>query len=243
MSLHLARSVSTLEAGQCSHRDLSATNVFFGQDDRSYLIDWDCLYHPKLPFQPNTTVGTMGYIASFLKVTEGIAEGRRSWCECADRFALAVLITEILLVGPETASTNEDGSLFSQAQIDTPDHEFVQGQINRLRQISKSCASLTDQTFNSMNFAQCPSPETWISAVKYTLRNPQAVKSTRPRRGQYRRFVRVACSQCGARRHDGFNRSFSLWAQTTATRSNKCLHGPRRRPNESDRPITFGPDR
>jgi len=198
MSLNLARSVSALEAGQCSHRDLSATNVFFDQDDRAYLIDWDCLYHPKLSFQSNTTVGTMGYIASFLKVTEGHADGARSWCEYADRFALAVLIAEILLVGPETASPNEDGSLFSQAQIDALDHEFVQDQIKQLRQLSKSCASLVEQTFNSTSFTQCPSPDDWISALKYTSRNLRAVKATGSRKGRDRRFAHVACSQCGA---------------------------------------------
>jgi Protein tyrosine and serine/threonine kinase len=197
MSLNLARSVSTLEAGHCSHRDLSATNVFFAQNDRAYLIDWDCLYHPQLLFQPNTTVGTMGYIASFLKVTEGHADGKKSWCQCADRFALAVLIAEILLVGPETACPNEDGSLFSQAQIDTPGHQFVQDQIQQLRQFSKPCASLAEQAFNSTSFAECPSPGDWVGALKYTLRNLQTVKTNETHEGRYRRFVHVACSQCG----------------------------------------------
>ena len=198
MSLNLARSVSTLEAGQCSHRDLSATNVFFAQNDRAYLIDWDCLHHPKLPFQQNTTMGTMGYIASFLKVTEGNADGIRSWCECADRFALAVLIAEILLVGPATAAPQEDSSLFSQAQIDTPGHTFVQDQIKQLRQISRSCSPLAEQAFNSRSFAQCPSPDAWMDALKYTLRNPHNTKGSRPNEGRYRRFVRVTCSQCDA---------------------------------------------
>jgi len=198
MSLNLARSISALEAGRCSHRDLSATNVFFAQDDHAYLIDWDSMYHLKLPFQPNTTVGTMGYTASFLKVTEGNTNAKKTWCEYADRFALAVLIAEILLIGPETALPNEDGSLFSQAHIDTPGHEFVQNQIRRLRQFSKSCAALAKQAFNSTSFAQCPSPGDWIGALKYTLRNLQTVKTSDIHDRRYRRFVRVICSKCDA---------------------------------------------
>ena len=69
LGLALARCIDLLEAGQCSHRDLSGTNVFVDEEGRVWLIDFDCLYHPDLPFQANTTVGTMGYVAPFLKVT------------------------------------------------------------------------------------------------------------------------------------------------------------------------------
>jgi len=196
MCLSLAVCVSMLETGQCSHRDLSSTNVFFDENGCAYLIDWDCLYHPELPFQCNTPIGTMGYTAPFLKVTEGNTNGASSWCTCADRFALAALITEILLVGPETASTHEDGSLFSQAQIDTPEHEFVRDHIDKLKQISRPCAALAKQAFASSNFAECPSPSDWVGALKYTLYKQENTGKSRSDRGQHRRFVRVACSKC-----------------------------------------------
>ncbi len=196
MGLSLAKCISMLEAGQCSHRDLSSTNVFFDENGRAYLIDWDCLYHPQLPFQPNTTVGTMGYMARFIAVTGCHADATLSWCASADRFALAVLIVETLLVGPETASPHEDGSLFSQAQIDTPGDVFVRDQIKQLERISKPCAALAEQAFNSPSFAECPSPGDWVGALKYTLRKQQCIKGPGPNRGQYRPFVRAACSKC-----------------------------------------------
>ena len=194
MGLSLATCISMLEAGQCSHRDLSSTNVFFEENGRAYLIDWDCLYHPQLPFQPNTTVGTMGYMARFIAVTDGYADAASSWRVCADRFALAVLIVETLLVGPETASPHEDGSLFSQAQIDTHGDDFVRDQIKQLKRISTPCAALAEQAFNSPSFAECPSPGDWIGALKYTLRKQNDIRG--PNRGQYVRFVHVACSKC-----------------------------------------------
>lgn len=139
----------------------------------------------------------MGYMARFIAVTDDYADATLSWCECADRFALAVLIVEILLVGPETASPQEDGSLFSQAQIDTPGDVFVRDQIKQLRQISKPGAALAEQAFNSPSFANCPSPDDWVGALKYTLRKQQCLKGSGPNRGQYRRFVGVSCSKCG----------------------------------------------
>jgi serine/threonine protein kinase len=196
MSLSLAKCILMLETGRCSHRDLSSTNVFFDENGRAYLIDWDCLYNPELPFQSNTPIGTMGYIAPFLKTTEGNTDGSSTWCPYADRFALAALITEILLVGPDTASSHEDGSLFSQEQIDTPQHEFVKDHINKLRRISKPCASLAQQAFAVSYFSECPSPSDWIGALKYSLHKHTNRKSV-SNRGQCRQFVRVACGKCG----------------------------------------------
>jgi serine/threonine protein kinase len=142
MCINLAECVCILEAGQCCHRDISYTNVFFDQDGRAYLIDWDCLYHPQLTFQPNTTVGTMGCIAPFIQASDGNTDAALSWCACSDRFALAVLITEILLVGPETPLPHEDGTLFSQAQIDSAGNDFVTEQTQKLTKVSKPCGYL-----------------------------------------------------------------------------------------------------
>ncbi len=195
MSLSLAKCISVLEARQCSHRDLSSTNVFY-ENERAYLIDWDSLYHPQLPFQSNTTVGTMGYIPPFLNVANGQADVSLSWCLYADRFALALLITEFLLVDHRYSMQHEDGSLFSQKQIDSPDDGFVNETINQLKQISPPCAILLKQAFNSLSFINCPSPDDWISALKYTLRRQSDTKISGPNNGQQTRFVRVTCSNC-----------------------------------------------
>ena len=198
LGVALARCIDILEAGQCSHRDLSGTNVFVDEEGRVWLIDFDCLYHPDLPFQPNTTVGTLGYVAPFLKVTRGHPDPALSWRPCADRFALAVLIAEILLTGPDLGPPQEDGTLFSQAQIDEPGNHFVREIISRLKGLSKSCGSLLERAFGSLTFEACPSPQEWIGALKGTLRRVQTGPEGDSQGDGKRRFVRVLCAQCGS---------------------------------------------
>lgn len=197
LALALVRCVELLEAGQCSHRDLSAANVFV-DDDAIWLIDFDCLYHPDLPFQANTTIGTMGYIAPFLKAMSGNSDPALSWCRCADRFSLAVLVAEILLTSPDLARLQEDGTLFSQTQIDEPENPFVQEVIDRLRGRSKPCGLLLERAFTSATFEQCPSPQEWISALRWTLRPVQAGHHGDGRGTDNQRFIRVLCAGCGA---------------------------------------------
>jgi hypothetical protein len=196
LSLALAQCIDILEAGQCSHRDLSATNVFVDKEGRVWLIDWDCTYHRNLPFQGNTTVGTMGYVAPFLRVGDGHPDPAWSWCPCADRFALAVLVTEILLTGPDLAP-HEDGTLFSQAQIDEPGNRLVREMIGRLRDLSRPCGLLLERAFASSTFQECPSPQEWIGALKGTLRRSQTGANAGGQGQGQRQFVWVLCAKCG----------------------------------------------
>jgi len=196
MCISLAVCISMLEAGQCSHRDISSLNVFFDENGRAYLIDWDSLYHPRLPFQCNTPVGTMGYIAPFLKATEGGIDGASTWCTCADRFALAALIIEILLIGPDTTLSNEDGSLFSQEQIDTRNHEFVRDQIEKLKQISNPFVTLAQHSFSGSSFTGCPSPGEWLGALKYTLKKHENTGEAIEHQSRNKRIIRRTCNEC-----------------------------------------------
>jgi len=198
IGINLAECILMLEAGQCCHRDLSSTNVFFDKDGRAYLIDWDCLYHPQLPFQPNTTIGTMGYVAPFINITGGDANAALSWCAGADRFALAILIAEILLVGSDSPAPHEDGALFSQAQINSKDDDFVFEQIEELKMMSKSCAALLERALASSGFSECPSPGNWISALKYTIRRQGNCERAHLQNTRCTQYVRVACGECGA---------------------------------------------
>jgi DNA-directed RNA polymerase subunit RPC12/RpoP len=198
LSLALARIIDILEAAQCSHRDLSGTNVFVDEQGRIWLIDFDCLYHPSLPFQANTTVGTMGYVAPFLKVTGGSPDAALSWRPYADRFSLAVLVAEILITGPDLAPPHEDGTLFSQSQIDEPGNRFVREMIGRLKGLSKPCGLLLERAFGSLTFEACPSPQEWIRALRRALRGVQAGQATGSQGDGKRRFVWVLCAQCGS---------------------------------------------
>lgn len=191
IGLNLAKCVSLLEAGQCSHRDLSANNVFIDSNCNVYLIDWDCLFHPKLTFQPNTAVGTSGYIAPIVKTNSGI-DASASWCEKSDRFALSVLIAEFILTNIHTPPAYEDGALFSQDHLFQRDHEFIKEQLNWLRFNCASCSELFEKALFAESFDQCPSPSDWISVLKYNLRQHNS-NITKPERNQY---TQVVCNDC-----------------------------------------------
>jgi len=190
---NLAKCIKQLEAAHCSHRDLSSTNVFLTKEDKVYLIDWDCLYHAQLPFQPNTTVGTNGYIAPFLNVSSSLADPSRSWCEHADRFALATLITEFLLVGPNSPEAQEDGTLFSQAQLTNPKDKAIKRQLKLLGETFLREADLLKEALDAQTFDTCPSPDMWISALRGTLNR---IRSHSQQSRTQRTTTCVPCSHC-----------------------------------------------
>ncbi|MEN6335158.1 MAG: protein kinase [Phycisphaerales bacterium] len=198
MALALAQAVDLLEAAQCSHRDLSASNVFVTPEGKVYLIDWDCLYHPHLPFQANTTLGTMGYLPPF-RAAPGNGDPTWSWCPHADRFALGVLVAEMLLIGPQTPPAQEDGTLLGQAQIDEPRNPFVRQTISRLTGMPGSCGSLLQRAFSSSTLDGCPAPGDWIAALRHMLKGATGSPAGRPDAGNGRSsIVHLRCSACHA---------------------------------------------
>ena len=202
---NLAECVQRLEDGGCAHRDLSSGNVFLDDETRVFAIDWDSVYHERLPFQPNTTVGTNGYSAPFTRVPGGHFVARRSWCPGADRYALGILIAELLLTRPELGPPHEDGSLFAQAQLDDPGHEFVREQAEALCRLNLDCGILLLKTLRAASFAECPSPAAWLRALR---RGPRAGKNGNhadgghrariklPRPVQETTATRVTCEHC-----------------------------------------------
>ena len=192
---NLADCIDRLEAGDCCHRDLSASNVFVDQDDRIYLIDWDSLYHPKLAFQANTTTGTMGYIAPFTRAGSRDWDPSRSWCPYADRYALAILIAEILLTGPQSAPAQEDGTMFAQSQLKDPDNDLVKGHIGAAWRLDRVAGQLLWKALHAASFDACPSPARWRSVLRKALRTAQSAADGSSRRGNGR--VRP-CTSCGA---------------------------------------------
>jgi serine/threonine protein kinase len=146
---NLADCVGRLETAGCCHRDLSGSNVFLADDARIFVIDWDSLWQAQLPYQANTTVGTPGYIAPFTRSPTGDWDALRSWRPYADRYALAVLIAEILLVSTALSDAQEDSTLFAQAQLEHPDGEFIRTQTDRLMQISIAVGQLFNEAVHA----------------------------------------------------------------------------------------------
>lgn len=186
-ALNLARAVERLEAGGCSHRDLSGGNVYIDASGCVHLIDWDSLFHRNIEFQANTTVGTAGYMAPFTRSPAGEWDARLSWRPWADRFALGILIAEFLLADPTTPA-QEDGSLFSQAQLNEPASAAVRKQIHRIEDISIHLAWQLLALFQRAAFEQCPSPRHWMEALHQALcRRGEGVPEPR---------VSVRCDTC-----------------------------------------------
>lgn len=223
IALNLAGCVGHLEAGQCSHRDLSATNVFATDDGRIYLIDLDSLYHPSLGFEPNTTVGTRGYIAPFTRSPSGEYDARLSWCPLADRFPMTILIAETLLVSRHTGVCHEDGSLFSQVQLEKQDSGLRQTHVNALVVLERELGELLRQGLEARSFEECPSPAAWQAALQRAWRRLDAGLNS----PSGNRICR-SCANCGAQVLITEDRLASLRQKGRSILCGPCLQVQRR---------------
>lgn len=159
LARNLAEVVLALEHHKCSHRDLSSGNVFIVVNTwRIYLIDFDSLYHPSLPMPGATTCGTDGYAAPYAWDGDRLNPGR-TWCRCADRYALAIIIVEFLTLYRRATMTGE-GGMFDQDELRK---RYGHG-LNRVRKILKDWPGVLDlfnAAISSTNFNSCPSPKDW----------------------------------------------------------------------------------
>lgn len=158
----LSESVGLLEGQDLSHRDLSVTNVFVDvKAALVHLIDWDCLYHPSLTMPRNTTYGTEGYIAPFVKKS-GAHDPRVTWRPHADRFGLALLNAEFLCMGAGTPLRNE-GGMFEQAELNGGGGPETAKIIDRLRRDFPGADTLLEKALGARSFDDCPSPAEWLA--------------------------------------------------------------------------------
>ncbi len=162
MCKSLSERIRTLEAHGLSHRDLSSTNIFV--DTKSWaihLIDWDSLYHHDLTLPRNTTFGTNGYVAPFVKVN-GTENPATTWTVGADRFSTAVLNVEFLSVERSSPVTG-DGGLLDQDEIYNLGGSGLDKIKGKLRRNFPQALGLFDRVMRASGFHECPSPEEWIA--------------------------------------------------------------------------------
>ncbi len=160
-SRQLAELVRRLEEQGCAHRDLSSGNVFIDLGARSVsVIDFDSVFHRTLSMPSATICGTDGYVAPF--VWEGCApDVSRTWNVHADRFSLAVLIVEFLLLRANSP-LGADGGLFSQEELRTQSRPRFSALIGELRADYPEAGSLFSSALASTTYDGCPSPDDWI---------------------------------------------------------------------------------
>jgi len=159
---NLTRLVELLEGNLCCHRDLSCGNVFIDlETGQVYLIDFDSFYHLTLKMPQATTCGTAGYI-SHHAWNNGKLEPHRTWCQHADRYALALLNAEILLV-KRGIQTTGDGGLFDQEELKTQSGKGIDSVLAELKAKYPHAAKLFQRAIHSSCFLDCPSPQDWSS--------------------------------------------------------------------------------
>jgi len=157
---NLTNLIALLEANHCCHRDLSCGNVFIDLDTFDvYLIDFDSMYHPSLRMPKATTCGTSGYM-SHLAWNNDRPDPAKTWCEYADRYGLAILNTEFLLVTPGSKFTGE-GGIFNEDELKKRQGSGINSIIRKLNSKYPGAAQLLKTAINSSSFSDCPSPLQW----------------------------------------------------------------------------------
>jgi hypothetical protein len=158
---HVAELVQLLEQAQCSHRDISCGNAFIDLGTGAvYFIDFDSLYHPNLSIPAVTTCGTAGYTAPW-SWRNGNLDALTTWVPRADRFAMAILCAEFLLVEPGTVLTGEGGA-FSQDELRVGQGPGLKAAVEQLKRTFPGAASLLIATIQAGRFDDCPSPADWL---------------------------------------------------------------------------------
>lgn len=158
---NLSELVAALESACLAHRDLSSRNVLVNHTSTQvHFVDWDSLYHVSLTMPANTSSGTNGYSARFVR-----KEGRKlfylTWREKVDRFALSILNSEFLAIREGSACV-EEGGLLRQSDIDHKHGPTLSEMREALNQSFPDALHLFDQAINASDFVDSPSPSDWI---------------------------------------------------------------------------------
>jgi hypothetical protein len=165
LCLKLTELIKLLEEYQCCHRDLSCGNVFIDcKTSTVSLIDFDSLYHPSLKMPRATTCGTTGYTCH-LAWTNGQPDPKKTWCLHADRFALAILIAEFLLIEPNAKSTGE-GGIFDQEELKNQGGKNLDLILEALNAKLPLAAQMLEAAVKCSSFSDCPSPQDWLNFYK-----------------------------------------------------------------------------
>ena len=158
---NLTQLVRLLEAHQCAHRDFSSGNILLDTGTHAIsLIDFDSFYHPSLSMPVVTTCGTEGYTPPFAWRRRQL-DAAATWCEGADRYALALLNVEFIILQKDAPLTGE-GGVFDQRELRTRSGPGLIHVRDRLRACLPTAMPLLDSALAAQCCQDCPAPEEWI---------------------------------------------------------------------------------
>jgi serine/threonine protein kinase len=151
-----------LEKNGIAHCDLSNNNFIIEENfSKIELIDIEDMYAPDMPRPiPNISFGTPGYR------TKWIAE-RGLWGSDSDRFACAILCSEILTWHNNEIRKNKSGdtSFFNEEEIGESSERYNLMR-SCLERINPKVAVLFEQAWASKKMDQCPSTCDWLNALE-----------------------------------------------------------------------------
>lgn len=179
IAARLCTKVEVLERSQLAHRDLSATNVMLDAAHNVHLIDWDSLYAPSLAMPANTTCGTNGYMAPFVRGKDSSA----TWLVGGDRFALAVLILEVF-ASEAGCALNNDGSLLDQPHLNARGGPTIDRALEAAAHRTTTVQALFTRALHAPTAIECPSPGEWTQALR-RVEEPHAYQSSQPSTGHF----------------------------------------------------------
>jgi len=161
----LSTKIQTLEQNGLAHRDLSSTNIFI--DTKAWeihLIDWDSLYQSTLSIPTNTTFGTNGYVAPFVRVN-GVEDAKFTWRNNADRFSMTILNCEFLCMDRNSPITG-DGGFFEQEEIHQGGGSGIAKIVATLEKSLPPAAPLLRSVLQAKGFDDCPAPADWLGLAR-----------------------------------------------------------------------------
>jgi len=162
LAFALARLFNQLETRRMAHTDIAGGNVLFSQDMlKVQLIDIEGVYVQGLPRPNLVSHGSPGY-QHRNPGPQGL------WCPEGDRFAGAVLITEVLVWwNPRLRAMVSEyaESLFRPEEVQAMGHPIWQEVRNTLWSMRPPLLHLFDQAWASATLLECPDFATWSNTL------------------------------------------------------------------------------
>lgn len=156
------KALGALETRGIAHADIAGSNLVSSADRRQIqLLDLENMYLPGLPPPSQKSQGTPGYQHQHLGPNG-------QWCQEGDRFAGAILLTEMLTWwNPRVrARVSEDAeSLFRPEELQTQEVPCLPVVRDTLYTLSPRLLELFDQVWLSRTLADCPPLSAWAAAL------------------------------------------------------------------------------
>jgi serine/threonine protein kinase len=158
-----ARTLATLEQAGIAHCDISSGNVLVDPVSfRVQLIDVEELFVPNWPAPSNLPTGTPGY-------QHPNAARRVRWAEVADRFAAAILLSEMLGWYDQRVRQASFGeSYFESSELQSRASKRFLSLRRALEPYELGVESLLDRAWHSHELRECPTLTEWSQAIPAT---------------------------------------------------------------------------